>query len=75
MTYEEYLKSIYYDPKHPGSFRGVEKLYQAVKRDGKYVLSRYKIKKWLQKQETFTLHSNQHDEQLYVQTTYSNPIF
>ena len=56
MTYEEYLKSIYYDPKHPGSFGGVEKLYRVVKRERKYVLSRYKIKKWLQKQETFTLH-------------------
>jgi hypothetical protein len=27
-----------------------------VRREGKYVLSRGKIKKWLQKQETFTLH-------------------
>lgn len=24
--YEEYLKSIYYDPKHTGAFGGVEKL-------------------------------------------------
>ena len=56
MSYEDYLKSIYYDPKHPGSFGGLEKLYRAVRREGKYVLSRSKIRKWLQKQETFTLH-------------------
>lgn len=56
MTYEEYLKSIYYDAKHPGSFGGLKKLYRAVRKEGKYVLSRAKIKKWLQKQETFTLH-------------------
>ena len=56
MTYENYLHSVYYDTEHPGSFGGLEKLYQAVRREGKYVLSRSKIKRWLQKQETFTLH-------------------
>lgn len=53
MTYEDYLKWIYYDAKHPGSLSGFEKLYRA---DGKYVLSRSKIRQWLQKQETFTLY-------------------
>lgn len=55
-NHEEYLKSIYYDAKHPGSLSGLEKLYRAVRKDGKYVLSRSKIRQWLQKQETFTLH-------------------
>ena len=56
MTYEDYLHSIYYDPSHAGSYGGLEKLYRAVRREGKYVLGRTKILKWLQKQETFTLH-------------------
>lgn len=56
MSYEKYLESVYYNPKHPGSFGGLEKLYRAVRKEGKYVLSRTKVKNWLQKQETFTLH-------------------
>ena len=56
MSPEEYLASIYYDPKHPGSFSGPHKLFNAVKREGKYVLGLSKIKKWLASQDTYTLH-------------------
>lgn len=56
MTFETYLHNIYYDPSHSGSFGGVEKLYRAVRKEGKYVLSKTKIKKWLESQETFGLH-------------------
>ena len=56
MTYEDYLPSIYYDPNHAGSFGGLDKLYRAVRKEGKYVLGRAKIRRWLQKQETYTLH-------------------
>jgi len=56
MTYQDYLKKIYYDPEHPGSFGGVDKLYKAVRQDGKYVLGKAKIRKWLETQETFGLH-------------------
>ena len=56
MTYQNYLKKIYYNPEHPASFSGLEKLYRAVRKDGKYVLGRTKIKAWLIKQEPFTLH-------------------
>ncbi|MEW8547031.1 MAG: transposase family protein [Candidatus Thiodiazotropha sp.] len=56
MTYEKYLKSIYYDPRHPASFSGVDKLYRAVRKDGKYVLGKAKVKAWLLKQEPYTLH-------------------
>ena len=58
MTYEDYLSTIYYDPHHAGSFGGLEKLYRAVRKEGKYVLGRAKIRKWLQKQETYTLHQH-----------------
>jgi hypothetical protein len=56
MTYEDYLQTVYYDPRHPGSFSGLDKLYRAIRKEGKYVLGRAKIRKWLEKQETFTLH-------------------
>lgn len=56
MTYEDYLKSIYYDPNHAGSYGGLEKLYRTVRKEGKYDIGKAKIRKWLQKQETYTLH-------------------
>lgn len=56
MTYEDYLKSIYYDPNHAGSYGGLENLYRTVRKEGKYVIGKAKIRKWLQKQETYTLH-------------------
>ncbi|KAJ8307840.1 hypothetical protein KUTeg_014623 [Tegillarca granosa] len=40
----------------PASFSGLEKFYRAVRKEGKYVLGRAKIRKWLEKQEPFTLH-------------------
>lgn len=56
MSYEKYLEKVYYDSKFPGSFSGVDKLYRAVRKDGKFVLGRAKIRKWLETQETFGLH-------------------
>jgi hypothetical protein len=53
MTYQGYLEKIYYDPRHPGSLGGVEKLYKVVRKEGKYILGKTKINKWL---ETFRLH-------------------
>lgn len=58
MTSEDYLKSIYYDPNQAGAFGGLEKLYRVVRKEGKYVLGRAIIRKWLQKQETLTLHQH-----------------
>jgi hypothetical protein len=50
-SWEQYLKKIYYDSLNPASFAGPDKLYRFVRKDGKFVLSKYKIKKWLQRQE------------------------
>jgi hypothetical protein len=52
---EEYLKKIWYDPKHPGSFAGPSKLYQVVKREGKYDIGLGRIKKFLQNQDAYSL--------------------
>ena len=53
---EKYLASIYYNPKHPGSFCGPTKLFNVVKREGKHNLGMSQIKKWLAAQDTYTLH-------------------
>ena len=45
-TVDEYLESVYYNPKHPESFRGVENLYRHVKQEGTFKLSK----------DTYTLH-------------------
>ena len=53
---EKYLSQLYYNPESPASFGGVDSIYRAVKNDGKYQISRNKIRQWLQTQDTYTLH-------------------
>lgn len=48
------LERIYFNPKHPASFGGIDKLYQAVKPK----FSKQEVKDWLSGQESFTLHKN-----------------
>ena len=47
---------MYYDPRHPAGFGGLETLFRAVKEDGKHRISRKQLKKWLSEQDTYTLH-------------------
>ena len=53
---DDYLASVYYDAKQSGGFGGVDRLYKDVKKEGKFDISRKKIKEWLMKQDTYTLH-------------------
>lgn len=55
-TWEEYLQDIYYDPKHPSSFSSVEKLYNTAVKDGRNDITYSRIKTFLQKQETYSMH-------------------
>ena len=55
MSWETYLKKIYYDPASPASFSGPGKLYMYVKKHWKYNISKYRIQKWLQRQEPYSL--------------------
>lgn len=59
---DNYLKSVYYDPKRAGAYGGVDKLYRAVKREGKFVLGRKKIRDWLLKQEDFAVHREEREK-------------
>ena len=54
-NWEKYLKEIYLDPSHPASFGSPERLYKIVKKEGKYKLSHSQIKKWIQKQQSYSL--------------------
>lgn len=55
MSWEDYLAQIYYDPSAAGSFTGVDKLFRYVQNEGKYNISKYKVRKWLQRQEPYSL--------------------
>ena len=58
MTPEEeaYLESLYRNPEKAGSFSGVDKLYKAIKEEGRFRITRKKLKQWLASQETYTIH-------------------
>ena len=52
--WEKYLKDIYFDPSQPASFGSPDRLYETVKKEGKYKISHGQIKKWIQKQESYS---------------------
>ena len=54
VNMDEYLSSVYYDPKRAGGLGGVDRLYQDVRKEGKFKISRKKMKEWLMKQDTYT---------------------
>ena len=54
-SWEQYSKNIYYDPSNSASFAWPDKLYRFVRKDGKFLLNKYKIRKWLQRQEPHSL--------------------
>jgi hypothetical protein len=53
---DENVSSVYYDPKRPGGFGGADRLYEDVKKEGKFAISHKEIKEWLMKQDAYTLH-------------------
>ena len=60
LNMDDYLASVYDDPKRSGGFGGVDRLYKDVKKEGKFNISRTKIKEWLMKQDAYTLHTRRH---------------
>ncbi|CAC5402775.1 unnamed protein product [Mytilus coruscus] len=58
LNYEDYLRKIWHDPKHPAAFTGSDKLYKIVKQEGKIKIGRHKIKQWLQDQDSYSLSRN-----------------
>ncbi|KAJ8300167.1 hypothetical protein KUTeg_021686, partial [Tegillarca granosa] len=52
---KNYRRRIWTDPKHAGSFTGPGKLYQIVKKEGKYKIVFYSIKQFLADQDSYSL--------------------
>ena len=55
-NYTDYLKELYYTPGKPGAFAGPEKLYQAVKQEGKYKIGRQRIRQFLNNEDSYSLY-------------------
>ena len=57
---ESKLQKLYYDPKSPVAFSGVDKIYRYLKKNEmknlNENLTRKKLKIWLSKQDTYTSH-------------------
>lgn len=52
-----YMKSIYYDPKNPASFSGLNKFTLYVKKHSRIPITRNDVKIWLSKQNVYTSHA------------------
>lgn len=50
----EYLEKVYFTPGHPGAFGGINRIWNAIKSDGKVTLK--ELKAWLSEQDTYTSH-------------------
>ena len=51
-----HLTNVYYDPRRSGGLGGVERLYNDIKKEGKYDVSKGVICTWLMGEDTYTLH-------------------
>ncbi|XP_062567734.1 uncharacterized protein LOC134229972 [Saccostrea cucullata] len=54
--YTDYLRELYYTPGKPGAYAGPEKLYQAVKKEGKYKIGRRRIRQFLNNEDSYSLY-------------------
>ena len=51
----KYLENIYHNAKKAGLFPGPDKLYKIIKNDGKYKISKQKIRPRLNNRDEFSL--------------------
>ena len=67
----KYLERIYFDPRHPGSFKSAQKLHNAVVEEGKKKIGLAEIRRWLQDNEFYSIHKdlNRHFPRLKVIVT------
>lgn len=55
-NHTDYLRELYYTPGKPGAYAGPEKLYQAVKQEGKYKIGRQRIRQFLNNEDSYSLY-------------------
>ena len=53
---DAYLSGRFYNPKSSGSFTSATKLYDVIKREGRYDISLKRVKRWAEGQDILTLH-------------------
>lgn len=53
---DDYLSTVYYNAKRLAGYGGINRLYDDVKKEEKFKISRTKIEEWLMKEVTYTLH-------------------
>ena len=53
---DAYLSRRYYDAKSAGSFTSAAKLYEVLKREGRYTISLKRIRQWAEGQDLLSLH-------------------
>jgi hypothetical protein len=53
---DDYLDSLYNNASKPGSFMGIEKLYDTVRRENIYNITYQEIRDWLQTNRTYSLY-------------------
>lgn len=54
LEQKEYLKNIYFDPRNPLSFSGINKFWNGIKKEEK--VTRAQLKNWLLEQDVYTSH-------------------
>jgi hypothetical protein len=52
---EEYVAKIWPDPRHPAAFAGSDKLYDVIRKEGKYSIGLGTLRKILSNKETHSL--------------------
>ena len=55
MSWKTHLESVYFDLKSPISFSGPTKIYNYLKKEGKYDVSLHAIRRWLQDIDAYSL--------------------
>lgn len=55
-NHTDILRELYYTPGKPGAYAGPEKLYQAVKQEGKYKIGRQRIRQFLNNEDSYSLY-------------------
>ena len=57
MSFDDYLKRVYYSPQNPASYGGINPLYRIAKKEYPDI-SRKQVGEWLEKQYTYTSHKS-----------------
>ena len=53
---KEYIGSVYYDPSHPASFSGINKLYETIRKNKGISVNKNDLTKWLQGQDVYSMY-------------------